>query len=260
VVSKDVPAASATIRLLERIREEWPAAVPAGELSRSTGINRSTCYNLLHTLARAGWVERPDGRGGWTLGPGLLQLGHVLAQRVEAAIGERSGALARELESVVFAVERRWDGRFLVVSRADPPASAVRVTVDAGEAFPPSAPAMMRAFTAWLGEDELAAWLAARPLERFTSRTLVDGGALRAELARVRARGYAVSEEEYGLGQSGVAAPIFDGQGRVRLALCTLGFSTHLHAGTAARIGERLGDAARAITAQTGGRRPPAGE
>jgi IclR family transcriptional regulator, acetate operon repressor len=257
-VTKDVPAVSATIRIVERLRAEWPAGVAAGELSRSMGINRSTCYNLLHTLARAGWVA--SGGRGWTLGPGLLHVAQVPAQRVAVAIQEHLEPLARDLGAVVFAVECCADGRFLVVSKADPGASAVRVTVDVGEAFPPAAPAMMRACTAWLGEEELAAWLAVRPPEPFTPLTIVDPGALRAELARVRTRGYAISLEEYGLGQSGVAAPIFDERGGARTALCTLGFSTDLHAGTVDAVGARLRETAHTVTMQTGGRWPAADE
>jgi DNA-binding IclR family transcriptional regulator len=51
---------------------------------------------------------------------------------------------------------------------------------------------------------------AARPkrLEAFTTRTIVDGTKLAAELAAVRARGWASEFEEHTVETAGIAAPI----------------------------------------------------
>jgi DNA-binding IclR family transcriptional regulator len=57
------------------------------------------------------------------------------------------------------------------------------------------------------------------PPQQFTARTLTTLPAIEAELARVRAQGYAEDLDEFVDGVSCVAAPVFDGRGAVYGAL-----------------------------------------
>ncbi|HZP30976.1 MAG TPA: IclR family transcriptional regulator C-terminal domain-containing protein [Acidimicrobiia bacterium] len=54
----------------------------------------------------------------------------------------------------------------------------------------------------------------AKPLAALTPRTIVDPGALRRELARIRTRGFAVTRHEARQDVGGVAAAVVDGAGR----------------------------------------------
>jgi IclR family acetate operon transcriptional repressor len=251
--SAEVPALASAIRIVERLADAWPSGVRASELSSALGISRSSCYKLLGTLEQHGWVAPCGGRAGWALGPGLLRLTGLADQARARILQPEIEALARRLGFVVFGAERTPDGRFLVVAKADAPA-LVKVTVELGQSFPPTAPALMRVFVAWLDPRALDAQLARHPLQPFTPLTRTDRQALLEELARVRARGWTVSLQEYGMEQSGVAAPIFDAVGRPRAALCALGFASDLCARNADRVGELIRDAARRITARTAGR------
>jgi DNA-binding IclR family transcriptional regulator len=56
-------------------------------------------------------------------------------------------------------------------------------------------------------------------LRAHTPRTVTDASKLRTILAKVAAEGYAVLEEEYVLGGSATAAPVFGGDGTVVAAL-----------------------------------------
>jgi DNA-binding IclR family transcriptional regulator len=64
-------------------------------------------------------------------------------------------------------------------------------------------------------QDEILA----RPLERFTEKTLVQPDRLRRALADVRRTGVAVSDGQVTLDALSVAAPVFDGTGDVAAAL-----------------------------------------
>jgi IclR family transcriptional regulator, acetate operon repressor len=253
-MASDVSGVLAAIRIVERLRDEWPSGVRAGALARELNINRSTCYTILGTLERSGWLVPADDDHAWMLGPGLTRLAAIQGGHVMQTLQREMERLARDRQIVVFATSHRVDDRYLVVGKAESP-RPIRITVDIGETFPFSAPVLMRVFAAWQPDSELRTIIRSKRIERFTNRTLV-GQRLFGELKLVRGRGYAISLGEYDLAQSGVAASVFDGHGRPRWAICTLGFSTELHTGNIEQIGKAVREAAKRVTKRIGGNWP----
>ena len=247
----DVPAVVNAVRLLERIARDWPEPVPSGALIEELGLNRSTAYSILGTLQRAGWTVTGGDRGGWSLGPRLLAIAPSVEDRLTAVLGEELNDVSRRLGFLAFAVSRNSSDGYTVVARAER-GKGVHISVGLGETFPFAAPAIMRSFLAW-GDRGL---IDKHPLPPFTPETITDPDLLLAELDRTRERGYGISVREYDLGQSGIAAPIFDASGKVALVVCALGFSSELNEKTVSRFGPMVRDCARRITERTGGRSP----
>ena len=257
-MSNDVPAVNAAIRILERIAEDSPRAVSPGRLATELGLNRSTCYNILATLRRAGWASHLGSRGGWTLGPRLLALAGVGQESVAAVVQEEIDQLSRRLGYVVFATQQNGNdtGEYTVVAVSDPRRGGVRVVVDVGERFPFSAPALMQAFYAHRDFAEFEAVCRRHPVERFTAHTVVDDEGLRTLFAEVRERGYATSVRQYNLAQGAATAPIFDRDAKPTMALGTLAFSSELDEARVDAVGEAICAAAARITQRTGGLLP----
>jgi coenzyme F420-dependent glucose-6-phosphate dehydrogenase len=257
-MSNDVPAVNAAIRILERIAVEAPAGVSPGVLAGELHLNRSTCYNILATLQRAGWASNLGSRSGWTLGPGLLALTGVSQESIHAVVQEEIDALSRRLGFVVFAAQQDGSGGYTVIAAADP-RRGVRVTVDVGDRFPFSAPALMHAFYAYRDFDDFAALTRTHGLPQYTEHTIVDLPDLRERFDQVRASGYSRSIQQYNLAQSGVAAAVFDRLERPTLVLATLAFSSELTEGNVADVGAMMADTAERITGRTGGIAPARG-
>src|SRR5262249_37750783 len=78
---------------------------------------------------------------------------------------------------------------------------------------------MGRILLAFWDKKSTDAYLMRTRLRAYTPKTVTDVARLRAILARVAADGYAVLEEEYVLGGSATAAPVFAGDGTVVAAL-----------------------------------------
>lgn len=251
----DVPAVSASVRILELLAGEWPKPISPGRLVAELQLNRSTCYNILATLQRAGWAASLGDRAGWTLGPRLLTLTRVSQGLITKVVQDEIDALSRELGFVVFAVEADGSGGYTIIAQADG-RSGVRVTAGVGDRFPFSAPAIMHAFEAWTPDDELTRRIARYGMEQFTEFTVTDRDELRTVLERVRREGYSRSVRQFDLAQGGAAAPIFDAQGRPSLVMCTLGFSSELNEHTVDRVGGLLRDATARVTQRIGGVRP----
>lgn len=257
-MASDVPAVTSAVRILERLAAEWPAAVMPKDLVNELGLNRSTCYNILATLQRVGWVSSTGERAGWMLGPKLLTLTGVTDDMTSAIAQQEIDVLARRLGFVVFIAEPDGAGGYVVTVKAERQ-MGVRVTVGVGEGFPFSAPAIQQAYLAWQPTEAVDELLDRYGLKQFTQHTITDRDEFHQVLAGTRERGYSTSLQQYDMAQSGVAAPVFDRRGQVSRVVCSLAFFTELHADNVARIGALVGDCADRITARSGGRRSPSG-
>jgi DNA-binding IclR family transcriptional regulator len=99
----------------------------------------------------------------------------------------------------------------------------LRTPTTVGGRTPVHCTAVGKAVLAYLPDHELELLLARLRFERFTRRTITTRRALRAELDRVRALGYAVDNEEIEEGLRCVGAPIRDSAGRVAAAISVAG-------------------------------------
>ncbi len=253
----DVPAVASAVRLLERIARDWPEGVTSATLIDELGLNRSTCYNILGTLQRAGWTANRGDRAGWSLGPRLLTLARVSGDWVSEVVQRELDALSHRLGFIAFALQRHEPADYVVLARGDR-SQGVRITVDVGETFPFSSPAIMRAFHAWSDPATVDRLADQHGIEAFTPETVTRRAALHEVFRQTRERGYAASIREYDLGQSGVSAPVFDAHGRVSMALCSLAFASELNESNVRRAGELVRDAGLRITERTGGVAPTA--
>ncbi|MDQ0380468.1 IclR family transcriptional regulator [Amycolatopsis thermophila] len=251
-MASEVPAVLSAVRILERIARDWPEPVASGALIDELGLNRSTCYNILGTLQRAGWAASRGDRGGWSLGPRLLAMARVSEDWMSEIVEQELDAYSRRLGCIVFAVQRQGQGQYSVLAKGDR-GQGVRITVGVGDTFPFSAPAIMRAFHAWSDPAEVDQLIGRHGLEAFTPETVVDPGKLHDVLRETRERGYSASIREFDLGQSGVAAPVFDTQGRVSMVVCSLAFSSELNESTLDRYGALIRECGLRITERTGG-------
>jgi DNA-binding IclR family transcriptional regulator len=255
-MASDVPAVMHAVRLLERIARDWPDPVSSGALIDELDLNRSTCYNILGTLQRAGWTVSRGDRAGWSLGPRLLAMTRVSDDWVGDIVQQELNALSQRLGSIAFAVQRHGLGDYTVLAKGER-VQGVRITVGIGDTFPFSAPAIMRAFHAWSDPADVDRLVDRLGLQAFTPQTVTDRARLHDVLAQTRERGYGMSIREYDLGQSGVSAPVFDNRGRVAMVICSLAFASELNESTADKAGELVRDCGLRITERTGGATPP---
>jgi IclR family pca regulon transcriptional regulator len=187
------------------------------DVARRTGLTRAAARRFLLTLADLGYV-RSDGRQ-FALTPRVLELGYAylsslsLPEIAEPHL-ERLAADVRESSSVSV-----LDGDYIVYVARVPTSRIMRVAINVGTRFPAYATSMGRVLLAALPAPALDAYLARAELTPITARTLAGPEALRAELERVRAQGWALVDQELEEGLRSVAAPIRDRQGRVVAAV-----------------------------------------
>jgi IclR family pca regulon transcriptional regulator len=187
------------------------------DVARTTGLTRAAARRFLLTLVGLGYV-RTDGRL-FSLSPRVLELGYAYLSSLslpEVALPHLERLVAEVHESASVSVLD--DGDVVYVARV-PTARIMRVTIAIGTRFPAYCTSMGRVLLAWLSPDELDASLERSPLERLTPRTTTSPTALRTELDRVRAQGWAMVDQELEEGLRSIAAPIRDRTGRVVAAV-----------------------------------------
>ena len=99
-----------------------------------------------------------------------------------------------------------------------------------------------------------AAKLPPGELERCTEKTITSEAALRAELAVVRSRGYAVTDEELEAGLIAFAAPVFRYDGTVVAAMSVSAPTSRMTRDVAANAARRCADEAAGLSAALGHR------
>lgn len=192
-------------------------AMSLTEVAAATGLARPTARRILLTLTELGYV-RAEGAG-FALTPRVLDLGvaYVRSQGLwDIARPHMEELSARTNESCSVA---QLDGSDIVyVARVAVP-KIVALAVQIGTRFPALQTSLGKVLLAALGPAEVDAVLAEPTRSGLVPRWQPDRTERDVELREVRARGWALTDEQLTLGIRSVAAPLRDGAGRVVGAL-----------------------------------------
>lgn len=224
------------------------------EVTQRMGLEKNQVYRSLKTLEEAGFL-RVDTDGRFCLTPVLGVLAAASAESqptslvdVAAPFMDRLAAETQESVNLFVLV-----GELAVcVDRRDSP-QRVRVASVLGQSVPLHAGAVPKAILANLPEAEqerILGRLAGYP--RYTEHTIVEPARLRQELARIRERGYSVSDGDYDVAARGVGAPVFDHSGQVIGGISVGGPAFRVDDATLRHFGELIVQVARAISRQLG--------
>jgi DNA-binding IclR family transcriptional regulator len=185
--------------------------LPLSELAARLNLPSSTVHGLVRTLAADGMIDQ-DATGRYMLGPRVLGLGNAYLDSNEFRLRSLSSAEAlseRTGHAVRVAVLLGTD--VVVVHHVLRPDGS-RQMREIGIAIPAHASALGKvllafhpAASALLPQDV--------PLAKLTGRTLASRAALDSILEQIREEGLAYEIDEVVLGESEVAAAIFDAQG-----------------------------------------------
>jgi DNA-binding IclR family transcriptional regulator len=234
-----------------------PRRLGVSELADRLGMTRPTVHGLLQTLQLHGFVEQDRDSDKYQLGAGLLQLGNSYLDLNE--LRGRSIVHAERLAGQTQAAVRvgvLHGPSVVVVHHVFRPDATFQV-LEVGAQLPVHASALGKAILAYAA-DEVLDDLLSEPPPKLTARTLTPA-ALRTELDEVRERAVARERDEAVLGESSIAAPIFDHAGLAVGAIGVVGDTERiLPRGPARGVVAAVSEAARGVSRELGARRWPA--
>ena len=192
------------------------------EIANSIGVPLATAYRLVTTLRKNGLIE-PDSRTGhYSLGLKLLELSGATHFRMDLesiAIPFLKKLAKFSDETVQLNVYDFDKGICIYVEEST---CTLRMAPRRGDVLPLHAGASMQAILAFLPQEDQDRILRG-PLKRFTPNTLTNPKDLGKRLVRIRQQGYVVTSEEVYIGSVGIAAPVFNRDGRVIASIAVSG-------------------------------------
>ncbi|MFE9022257.1 IclR family transcriptional regulator C-terminal domain-containing protein [Streptomyces sp. NPDC007808] len=201
---------------------EGRAELTLTDVARATGLSRATARRALITYEHLGLV-RPSGSRGFVLTPRVLSLGFPPLSRTslaEIAAPHLAELADRVHESASLAVLTESGEEIQYLARAAT-GRVMSVNVAVGTRLPAYATSSGRVLLADVPDRATTAgrWPGPADLRPLTPRTITDPATLTAELEDVRARGYALVDEELEEGLRSVAVPVRDRTGRAVAAV-----------------------------------------
>ncbi|MFI5842319.1 IclR family transcriptional regulator [Catenuloplanes sp. NPDC051500] len=199
-----------TLAVLEALAEHHRVT----DIAAATGVSKSTVHRILQALVLWGFA-RPDGLGSYEPGPRILTLAGRVMHRFDPA-RQASGALRALSEATGYTTHfaiRSADEAVYVDKQEGRRPYQMPSRIGMGVALHTTA--IGKAVLAQLGDEDVLAICRRTGLVQRTRHTLTGEEDLLKHLARVRALGYAVDDEENEPGIRCVGAAVFDHTGQV---------------------------------------------
>ncbi|MGV8951794.1 MAG: IclR family transcriptional regulator [Cypionkella sp.] len=228
------------------------------DLARRTRLSLTTVHRLLTTLEQRHFVQFLPNDNLWHIGLQAFAVGNGFV-RDRSFVAPARPFLRRLREQTretanLGVVE---NGEIVLVDQLES-REITRAISRIGGRTPMTASGMGKSVLATYSGGDVNSFLNRHGMRRVTTKTLICRDALAVQLAKIRADGYAVDDEEYVAGLRCVAAPVYDCHADVVCALSISGLPSRLVGSRIPALGRLVAGAAAELTRSIGGVATPA--
>ncbi len=234
------------IDIMEAVSSLGPISLR--DLTTKMKVPASTAHRLLLILEGRGFLSMDAVSQKWEIGVRAFQVGNAYLRRTGLAemartylamIGSASGETAN--------LSIRQGDRMIVIAQVESH-NPLRAFFRLGSQIPVYCSAAGKAVLAHLPGDEVDAIFENMVPARLTNRTIVSLPVLRMQLREIKARGWALDDEEQVAGMRCVAAPVMDKDGLPIAALSLTGPTSRFEMPSIERLSTLVIDAARGVS------------
>jgi DNA-binding IclR family transcriptional regulator len=223
------------------------------ELTQITGYNKTTCYRFLKTMRQIGLVEQDPVKKTYQLGPKIVSLGLTALRGMN--LRQTALPVMRQLrdetqETINLSLLSGTEIIFVERVMSD---YLVNANINVGDRLPVYCASMGKAILAFMSAIHADEIISRLEFKARTGSTIVSPASLRKELAEIRAKGFAINNEELEKGLRAVAAPIIGFTGEAFAAI-NIAWATARHPGrrTFGEFAEKVVAAASRISSAMG--------
>ena len=193
------------------------------ELAHQLRLDRSTTYRILLSLERAGFVEKNEEAGTYSLGLAAFEIGNAYLRQMDVIQISRPimAELAQKVQETVHLAVLS-DIEIVYVDKVDSPRT-LGVMSKLGQRGPLHCTSLGKTLLAFQPEDEQTRIIQKIRMTPFTSRTITSKQKLMEELRMVKRQGYALDRREIEEDVECIGAPILNYLGNVIAALSISG-------------------------------------
>jgi DNA-binding IclR family transcriptional regulator len=194
------------------------------ELNRRLGISLGMTQRIVASLVETGLVDCNPQTKQYALGPGIIRLSAAMKQRQSSLFRSASEALERLASetSETACLHGIVDNVRVILAQAES-THDLSWRGKVGASYPVHAGAAAKAILAFLPEKDLTRLLKTARLTKLRAGTPSTEAELRADLAKIKRDGIAVTFGEREEGAGGVAAPILDERGHAIYSISVYG-------------------------------------
>ncbi|SLN64324.1 Transcriptional regulator KdgR [Roseivivax jejudonensis] len=248
--SSRLSSVATAIHLLKTFTEE-DTELGISELAKRLNVAKSTVHRLAGTLLEENLLQQNPENGRYSLGVGLFSLGSLVRSRLD--VTSESKTILNELrdatqENTRLAVLER--DRVVFLHDFESP-QTLRLRSRTGQLKPAFCTAEGHCLLSGLRDDEFESFLA-MPRTARTERSVTDEDELRARIRKAKRHGYAVEDEECDEGTRCIAAPIYNGEGRIVAAVGIAGPRVRIRKNMFPKLGPQAIEAAQQISERLG--------
>ncbi len=198
-------AVNSALRILDLLKGER-VALGLSEISRRTGINKSSAFRFLYTMEVTGHIIRDENGRYSASGPGLDYVALVSAEKlIKAALPHMKGLRSRYSETVSLGILLKNHIEAIKVLESP---KLIRMSNRVGAIIPPHASSMGKAITAFQDDELQERLINGYGMMRLTDKTITDDASLMQEYSAIRKRGWSQDNRESALEGQCFGAPI----------------------------------------------------
>ncbi|MEL7648997.1 MAG: IclR family transcriptional regulator [Sedimentibacter sp.] len=192
------------------------------EIAEEMDINKSTLHGIISTLKYHGFVDQDGKTQKYRLGLYLIELGEISSSsldiiKITSPIIEQVSSKLQETVHIA-----SLDNFEVVYVNKKESNQSMRIYTSIGSRNPAYCTGVGKAMLAYLEKDYMEEMIPQK-LEKLTPNTLTDRQEFIDALDRIREEGIAFDREEFSVGLTCIAAPIFDSTGKAKYAISVSG-------------------------------------
>ncbi|MCR9213200.1 MAG: IclR family transcriptional regulator [Proteobacteria bacterium] len=228
--SRSAPQSVGRIFSILNLLAEGQAGATLSELAIGVGAPKTSLVGLLAGLTEDGIVKR-EGTGRYILGPAFISLamrtvaGRELVTLARPFLSELVELTGETAVIGTLATDPNWLVYLDKVESTNP----IRYAVEVGEQRELYCTALGKVLLAYFDSGKLKSYLKSTKRIQFTGSTLTEKSQLSSEVALIKDQGLSRTRDERISGASGLAAPVFSGDGEVIAGLLIAGPSDRMN-------------------------------
>lgn len=208
------------------------------EISKITGLHKSTAFNLISTLEKIGILTKNTYTGKYMLGMELFRLGTMVNSNIRSICRPYLESLAEKYRETVNLVARN-DGLVIYIEKIES-SHSMRISTKEGQRLPLHVTAVGKAIMSTLTDDEIKDITKKVAFMKYTNFSVLSVEELFIQLQFAKEKGYVEDLQEYENELICVASPIRDFTGIASYAIGVSGPASRMTKEIRKNIGTTL--------------------